>query len=97
MKRVNKKRVKFRDDSPKEKLITDEEIEQFNRAIRDNLNALLKDLKEEKVNKTKRKTFKYDLGEDTDSENEFDPYTKNKRTYQFMIPLGTKEKKSKPG
>lgn len=48
--------------------ITDEEIRTFNRAVRENYRLALKEIKEANKNKAKRKTFKYDLGEDTDSD-----------------------------
>ena len=76
--------------------ITDAEIDQFNKAVRENYRAALKELKEAKINKTKRKTFKYDLGEDTDSENEFNHNKRARRkSYQFMVTVENKPQESK--
>jgi alkyl sulfatase BDS1-like metallo-beta-lactamase superfamily hydrolase len=48
--------------------ITDAEIEAFNAAVRENYRLAIKEIRDENKNKAKRKTFKYDLGEDTDSD-----------------------------
>lgn len=56
------------DDQNAPDTITDTEIKTFNRAVRENYRLAVKEIREANKNKAKRKTFKYDLGEDTDSD-----------------------------
>lgn len=59
---------KSKEKQVKPQHITENEIRAFNEAVRENYRLAIKEIKEQNKHVANRKTFKYDLGEDTDSD-----------------------------
>lgn len=70
MRRKDKKlsNSRFKEDDKNSDVVTNNDIKMFNKIVKENYLKAVKMIKSKKNTSTQKKTFNYDLGEDTDTE-----------------------------
>ena len=85
-------RRKYKEDY---RVVTDEEIQLFNRAIKENFMKAIKNMRDTEKTNTRRKTFNYDLVQNFRSKNLFRARTQILTSQSWINWLKTKERRIK--